>query len=203
MAHTFNKFNLRLILHAPFPLLLLFCFIYWGNMVVALDSKYICNYLQWLVEYIVWIPQQLLTLWVIKSPCTNWSYKGWLWIKQKHIINNANKNGSESNYTHKQKKKKSVQLPPEWWFGFSATTDFICQPRSNLMVSTHLPVKLYISAQKTNTSYPLPLYIQPTPQACILFSANHGIRMRPVFRMVLHVCMLILRGKEGKEWKPI
>jgi len=67
------------------------------------------------------------------------------------------------------------------------------------MVSTHLPVKLYISPQNTNMPYPLPLYIQPTPQACILFSANHGIRMRPVFRMVLHVCMLILRGKEGKE----
>jgi len=69
------------------------------------------------------------------------------------------------------------------------------------MVSTHLPVKLYISAQKTNTSYPLPLYIQPTPQACILFSANHGIRMRPVFRMVLHVCMLILRGRNENQLK--
>jgi len=99
--------------------------------------------------------------------------------------------------------KKIRQLPPEQWFGFSATPDFICQPRCNLMVLTHMPVKLYISAQKTNTSYPFPIYIQPTPQACILFSANHGIRMRPVFRMVLHVCMLILRGKEGKEWKWI
>jgi hypothetical protein len=66
-------------------------------------------------------------------------------------------------------------------------------------VSTHLPVKLYISVQKANTSSPLPLYIQPAPQACILFSANHGIRMRPVFRMVLHVCMPVLRGKEGEE----
>lgn len=99
--------------------------------------------------------------------------------------------------------KNSGQLPLEWWFGFSAMPYFSCQPRCNLMVSTHLPVKLYISPQNTNMPYPLPLYIQPTPQACILFSANHGIRMRPVFRMVLHVCMLILRGKEGKEWKPI
>jgi len=129
-----------------------------------------------------------------------WSCKGWLWIKQKHKIHNANKNGSESNYTHKQK-KNIRQLPLEWWFGFSATPGFICQLRCNLMVWTHLPVKLYISAQKTNTSYTLPLYIQPTPQACILFSANHGIRMRPVFRMVLHVYMLILRGKGGEGMK--
>lgn len=95
------------------------------------------------------------------------------------------------------------KLPPEWWFGFSATLHFNCHPRCNVMVSTHLPVKLYISALKTSAPHPFLLYIQPSPQACILFSANHGIWMRPVFRMILHVCMLILRGKEGKEWKPI
>jgi hypothetical protein len=51
MAHTFNHFNPRLTLHAVFPLL--FCCVYWGNMVVVLDSKYICNCLQWLCIHIL------------------------------------------------------------------------------------------------------------------------------------------------------
>lgn len=52
VAPTFNQLNPRLILHTPFPLLMLFCRIYWGNM-VALDSKYICNCLQWLCIHIL------------------------------------------------------------------------------------------------------------------------------------------------------
>jgi hypothetical protein len=69
MAHTLGQFNARLTLHAPFPLL--FCHVYWGNMVVALGSKYICSHLHWMYIQILRIHH----LEPITTPCNMYNCK--------------------------------------------------------------------------------------------------------------------------------